>query len=119
VYRSSDLANSNLLKTGKKTLSNDIIRPIESIGSNKVQVYPNPVRENVLTVQFNDLTPGNYSLELTDILGRQVMQKKIGIGGEQQTEKININPNAARGIYLVKLRDQDSKEVFLQKVVVQ
>ncbi len=119
VYRSSDLANSNVLKTGKKTLSNDILKPIEIIGSNKVQVYPNPVRDNVITVQFKDLTPGNYSLELTDILGRQVMQKKIGIGGEQQTEKININPNAARGIYLVKLRDQESKEVFLQKVVVQ
>jgi hypothetical protein len=82
-------------------------------------VYPNPVTDNVFTIQFNDLNAGNYSLELTDIMGRLILRKKIGIGGEQQTEKISINPGAARGIYLVRLRDQNSKEVFTQKVVVQ
>jgi len=47
------------------------------------------------------------------------MQKKIGVGGEQQTEKININPVWTKGIYLIKLRDQNSKELFTQKIVVQ
>ncbi|MCW3118657.1 MAG: hypothetical protein JWM28_2739 [Chitinophagaceae bacterium] len=121
VYKSSDLANSNILKTGKNIDLDEIntIGRFENTIIGKAQVYPNPVTENVFIIQFNELDAGNYSLELTDIMGRLVMKKKIAIGGEQQTEKININPGAARGIYLVKLRNQAGKEVFTQKVVVQ
>ena len=121
VYRSSDLANSNVLKTGKKYDYTDIKTIVKNENNNagKIQVYPNPVRDNILTIQFSQLNAGNYSLELTDIMGRLVMQKKVNIGGEQQTEKFTINPLAARGIYLVKLRDQNSKELFNQKIVVQ
>ncbi|MES1218245.1 MAG: T9SS type A sorting domain-containing protein [Bacteroidota bacterium] len=121
VYKSSDLANSNVLKTGNNILLDEIktIGQLDDVAPGKVQVYPNPVTENVFTIHFNELSAGDYSLELTDIMGRLVMKKKIGIGNEQQTEKVNINPGSARGIYLVKLRDKDSKEVFTQKVVVQ
>ena len=121
VYKSSDLANSNILKTGKNNDLTEIetIAQFENIGVGKAQVYPNPVTENVFVIQFNELNAGNYSLELMDIMGRLVMKKKIGVSGEQQTEKVNINPGAARGIYLVKIRDQNSKEVFTQKLVVQ
>jgi Secretion system C-terminal sorting domain len=122
VYKSSDLANSNILKTGKNIELTEIktVGQFEGITElSKVQVYPNPVTENVFTIQFNELNAGDYSLELTDIMGRLVMKKKITIGGEQQTEKININPGAARGIYLVKIRDQNNREVFTQKAVIQ
>jgi len=119
VYKSSDLANSNLLKT--KNIFTDVktIGQFEAPVPGKVQVFPNPVMENVFTIQFNQLTSGDYYLELTDIMGRIVMQKKIGVGGEQQTEKVNINPVWTKGIYLIKLRDQNSKELFTQKIVVQ
>lgn len=119
VYKSSDLANSNLLKT--KNIFTDVktMGQFEAPLPSKIQVYPNPVMENVFTIQFNQLTPGDYYLELTDIMGRVTLQKKINVGGEQQTEKVNINPVWTRGVYLIKLRDQNSKELFTQKIVVQ
>jgi len=88
-------------------------------GPRKIQVYPNPVTESVFTIQFSQVMAGDYYLELTDIMGRQVLQKKINISGEQQAEKININPLWTHGVYLVKLRDQNSKEIFTHKIVVQ
>ena len=121
VYKSSDLANSNVLKTGYNydLAENNRIEQFENAGIGKAQIYPNPVTENVFTIQFNELTAGNYSLELTDIMGRLLMKRKINIGFEQQTEKVNINPGTRRGVYLVKLRDQGSKEIFTQKIIVQ
>jgi len=121
VYKSSDLANSNVLRTGENAGYTEIetIGKFENPAPGKVQVYPNPVSENIFTIQFSQLAPGDYYLELTDIMGRQAMQKKINVGAELQTEKVNINPAWARGIYLIKVRDQNSNEVFTQKVVVQ
>ena len=121
VYRSSDLANSNVLKTGYNIgLTNrKYVGQFENEGTGKVQIYPNPITENVFTIQFNEINAGDYSLELTDIMGRLLVRRKIKIGGEQQTEKVTINPGAGRGIYLIKLRDQGTKEIFTQKLIVQ
>ncbi|MGC4035366.1 MAG: T9SS type A sorting domain-containing protein [Chitinophagaceae bacterium] len=120
VYKSSDLANSNLLKT--KNIGYAAVEPTGRLDlptQSKVQVFPNPVSDNVFKIQFTQLAEGDYHLELTDIMGRIALQKKINVAGDQQTEKININPVWARGIYLITLRDQSSKEVFTQKIVVQ
>ena len=120
VYKSSDLANSNLLKTKNLNFpETETIGTLENSLSRKVQAYPNPVTESVFTIQFSQLTAGDYYLELTDIMGRQVLQKKMNISGDQQTEKVYINPLWTHGVYLIKLRDQNSKEVYTQKIVVQ
>lgn len=120
VYKSSDLANSNLLTTKNLNFpETEIIGSLDNPLPRRIQVYPNPVTENVFTIQFGELNAGDYYLELTDIMGRQVLQRKINIAVEQQVEKININPVWAHGIYLIKLRDQNSKEIFTHKIVVQ
>ena len=121
VYRSSDLANSNVLRTGNNIDLSYLKHAgqFENAGPGKAQIYPNPVTENVFTIQFNEIKAGDYSLELTDIMGRLLLKRKINIGGEQQTEKMTINPGASRGVYLIKLRDQGSKEIFTQKLIVQ
>jgi len=97
----------------------ETIGTLENSLSRKVQAYQNPVTESVFTIQFSQLTAGDYYLELTDIMGRQVLQKKMNISGDQQTEKVYINPLWTHGVYLIKLRDQNSKEVYTQKIVVQ
>jgi hypothetical protein len=75
VWHSSDLANSNLLNTKKITPVPEVIAPPspETIHAGKVQIYPNPVTDNRFTVQFNQLPAGAYTLQVTDVLGRQVI----------------------------------------------
>jgi hypothetical protein len=122
IYRSSDLANSNYISTSKKN-NNDIVltkltAPNERF-ANLVSVYPNPVTTNRITLQFNKVPNGDYTVELTDVLGRSVQQKKITINSEQQVQALSLNAENSKGIYMVKIFDSNKQSVFTQKVVVQ
>ncbi len=120
VYRSSDLANSNILNT-RSTTANDIatLQRNDLPDGRKVAAYPNPVSDNVFALRFNKLEAGNYTIEVSDIMGRLTQQRRISINGNSQTENINLSPAAARGVYLIKVADQNSKTVFTQKIIVQ
>lgn len=117
VFRSSDLANSNILRF-RKNASIPVIGQLAKNAS-KVQVYPNPVTANVFILQFTNLNSGAYTLELVDLTGRQVMQQKINHGHKGQVQSFNLPPAQAKGIYFVKVFDLNKKSVFEQKVVVQ
>jgi hypothetical protein len=120
AYLTSDLANSNALFTRKNaTTEITTISRTDLPASDKIQLYPNPVGNNQFNVLFSKLAAGNYTIELTDVTGKQVMTQKVNIGGEEQTQTINLNKNTAKGIYLVKVTDFTSKAVFTQKLVVQ
>jgi hypothetical protein len=120
VYLTSDLANSNILSTRKKSATEiATIRANESLLSNIIQLYPNPVSNNQFKIQFNKLEAGDYTVELTDVTGKQVMAQKVTVGGEGQIQTMNLKKNTAQGIYLVKVTDINSKSIFTQKLVVQ
>lgn len=117
VFRSSDLANSNILRF-RKIASVPVIEQLTKNVS-QVQVYPNPVTANFFTLQFTNLNSGAYTLELVDLTGRQVMQQKINLGYKGQVQNFNLPPAQAKGIYFIKVLDLNKKAVFEQKVVVQ
>ena len=81
VYLTSDLANSNYLSTHVKTTEIATIPLQDLSASNLVQLYPNPISisENQFKIQFNKLEPGDYTIELTDVTGKQVMMQKISL----------------------------------------
>jgi len=122
VYLTSDLANSNILTTRKKSPTEITTIPAsEAALSNVIQLYPNPisVSNNQFKIQFNKLEAGEYTLELTDVTGKQVMKQKISVVNEGQVQTINLKKNTAQGVYLVKVSDIYSKSIFTQKLVVQ
>jgi hypothetical protein len=120
VFRASDLANGNYLSS-KKEVKPDLTRLIrpEDKFANLISVYPNPVTTNRIVVQFNKIPAGDYTLELRDVLGRSVWQRKININAEAQTQGLTLDQSSARGIYLIKVFDASNQSVFTQKVVVQ
>lgn len=122
IYRSSDLANSNYLSAKNPKLNNSeiqrLIRPEEKF-ANEISVYPNPVTTSSIKLQFNKVPAGNYTVELRDVLGRTVMQRKISIVSENQTQELKIERRNSNGIYMVKLFDGTNQSVFTQKLVVQ
>ncbi|MFI5186762.1 MAG: T9SS type A sorting domain-containing protein [Chitinophagales bacterium] len=121
VYLTSDLANSNYLTTHVKTTEIATIPLQDLSASNMVQLYPNPISisENQFKIQFNKLEAGDYTIELTDVTGKQVMIQKVNVVNQGQIQTVNLQSNTAQGIYLVKIRDINSKSVFTQKLVVQ
>jgi hypothetical protein len=122
IFRSSDLANSNYLSAKTPKLNNSeiqrLIRPEEKF-ANLIAVYPNPVTASTIKLQFNKVPAGNYTVELRDVLGRAVMQKKISIAYENQTQELKLERRNSNGIYMVKVFDGTNQSVFTQKLVVQ
>ncbi len=123
VWHSSDLANSNLLVSGTRPTgkSSDIVsrNTIPNSGTNKINIFPNPVTNSQFVIQFNQLEAGNYNVQVTDVVGRQVIQQAVTISGDNQSQLIKLNSAATKGVYLVKVTDQNSKAVFSTKIVVQ
>ena len=121
IWQTSDMANSNLLATAARTSNTaiDLIADHPTEGSSKVSIFPNPVTNNQFAVQFNELEAGQYTIQVTDVMGRNISQQIVNVGGKMQTQSIKMNPSAARGFYLVKIVDQNKKAVFSTKILVQ
>jgi hypothetical protein len=121
VYLTSDLANSNYLSTHNKTTQIATITPQNDALTNIVQLYPNPISisDNQFKIQFNKLDAGDYTVELTDVTGKQIMTQKVNVVSEGQVQTFNLKKITSQGIYLVKVRDISHKSVFTQKLVVQ
>ncbi len=118
VYRSSDLANGNYLSvTAPKPAIETLTQ--KAVVSNAVQIYPNPVTANHFTVQFSKLPAGDYTVDVTDVSGKSLVQKRVVLTSVQQTQNITLPAASAKGVYLVKVTDRSKKAVFEQKVVVQ
>lgn len=120
VWRSSDLASSNLLRTKKASVSTiEAIEDAVNNNNNNLQVFPNPVTENQFTLQFTRVPAGNYAVQVTDVMGRQVALRMVNVNAEEQTENIKLHPNTAKGIYLIKATEEGGKYSFTKKFVVQ
>jgi hypothetical protein len=120
AFRASDLANSNFLQTGNRPKPTiETITRQGSDFSNLIKVFPNPVVSDQFSMQFDKVPSGDYTMELTDVMGRVVARKKITIKSETQVELISLKASNAKGVYLVKLADYNLKGVFEQKILVQ
>lgn len=124
-WRSSDLANSNILNTFKSgkiplnAVAPSIIPRLEDLQTNLISVYPNPVTNKQFAIQFSKLEPGDYTIQVTDVMGRQVLQRVVNVGGEDQSETVRLGASAAQGFYLIKILDKNSKVVYNRKLAVQ
>ena len=123
VWQSSDLANGNLLNTGTQSKGNTvelISRNTEpNSGDGKIDIFPNPVTNNQFAIQFNELEVGQYTIQVTDVMGRQVLQQIVSVAGEKQTQTVRLNASSSKGVYLVKVTDHANRSVYNTKIVVQ
>jgi hypothetical protein len=118
TWKASDLATSNLLATRPPAPFVRVLKTIELNDDGRIQVFPNPVTDNQFTVLFN-LPDGNYTVQVKDVLGRLVSRTKTNVRGEGQTEKFQLPALSGKGVYLVKVIDQDNKTVLTKKILVQ
>ena len=112
VYGTADLANSNPLPTNSA--------PFLKIANNsdKIKVYPNPIQADEFNVQFNNLKPGNYTVQLADAVGNGVMSHKVNLTLASQTENIHFSPDNAQGFYFLRILDENNSIVTTQILVV-
>jgi hypothetical protein len=121
VFRSSDLANSNYLSSASKNPTKQIetIALPQSSTSKFIKVFPNPSITDRFTVQFSNISNGDYTIELRNLMGQQVLQRKVSITSKFQTQQVPLAGTNAKGVYLLKVLNLEKKTVFESKVMIQ
>lgn len=109
VFNASDLASANIL------YSDAAIASIKSDGS--LTVFPNPAKDQINMI-LNDVSSGNYQMQLLSTEGSVVLNKKISVAGKTKTQ-IMLPAGISNGMYILKVFDANGKEYATTKVVVQ
>jgi hypothetical protein len=123
-YNASDFANGNLLLQKEADAENRFSMensnlPTTDLAIGDSKVYPNPVTNSTFNVLFDGRKEGKYSIILTDLAGRTMMTKSVGITKGTQVEKVSLNANTAKGVYMVKVINENNEIIIKEKIVVQ
>jgi hypothetical protein len=116
VYHASDLANSNVLFNGPPVATQQPVLNVS--GSAMIRLYPNPLENDQFTVRFTNLAPGDYTLQLTDQLGRQLLERKFSLLSSSHTENVRLQHDMAKGVYMVRVTNIRDQQVFFEKLMV-
>jgi len=118
VFETADLANSNVLLAKKDAKSDWIIsKNIED--RNNIRIFPNPAISDRVSIQFNHLPPGNYTIQLADLLGSIVSEQEAVIISQLQTESFFIPHTTMQSFYYIRILDSRQNQVSIQKLVVE
>lgn len=99
---------------GKITYSNIIAVRIAS--TQNVRVWPNPITSSSVMISLHNRTAGTVQILVTDAAGKLVIQttRKISAGANQFT--LNGFDTLARGVYFIRLLNEDGEKISVHKV---
>ncbi len=97
---------------GKYTYS-QVIKVQAGSQNSSISVYPNPITDGIIRLQFTNQPKGKYNIRLMNNLGQLIMQKQIERQEGNSTEPVNWNFNLSHGIYQLQITRPDGslKEV--------
>lgn len=112
VYNTSDLANQNLLFETKLEKNEPLVV------REKIAVYPNPVTADMFRVSFSNREAGKYNVQLIDVKGRMISDKTVSVYAGAQVSEVRLDPSLSKGMYMVKVLNNNNKEVYLKKIFI-
>ena len=112
VFNTSDLANNNLLFETNLDKRDDVFV------TEKISVYPNPVKSKMFRVSFDNKQAGEYNVQLIDISGRIIADKVVSVYTGAQVSEVRVSNNVSRGMYMVKVLNHLNREVYTKKIII-
>lgn len=137
VFNASDLANGTLAFEKKKKENQPVnVEPVETpstivdaaterklpqeiAGEGTISVYPNPVTNGLVRLQFTNQPQGRYQIQLMDIAGKLVSSGSVTINNKVQVEEFKLPKLLAGGNYVVKVVGENNAFSVSNKIVVQ
>jgi Secretion system C-terminal sorting domain len=122
LYNASDLANGNLLYQKEADAARTFadFKPVVPVLTNEAHIFPNPVTNSEFKISFDGQQAGKYNVAITDLSGKPVMNTIVNLGtSKTQVETITLSRSFAKGMYMVKVTDVNSKFIFTERIVVQ
>ena len=82
-----------------------------------VSVYPNPVTGKIINIRFQDQPEGNYSLQLSNIMGQVIYRNSIEVSGINMTRSITLDNSIHTGIYQLTIIAENGTKSTLQVTI--
>lgn len=82
-----------------------------------VSVYPNPVTGKIMNIRFLDQPEGNYSLQLSNIMGQIIYRNSIQVTGTNMTKSIGLDNSIPAGIYQLTVIAENGTKSTLQVTI--
>lgn len=106
----SPLAADNFYRIKATGIAGDItysaivkVSPLKSTAS--ISVYPNPVVNGQLGIQFTGQAEGNYTIQLVNAKGQLVYKGTVYVASDNTNETIRLNKTLAKGTYQLSVQD--------------
>ena len=105
-------------KTGVIKYSQVIRVSIDKTTTSDISIYPNPVVGNVVNIQFNNQTPGNYQVHLLNNAGALVYSQDIPVTSNNIVQSLPLPATLAKGSYEIKTIGPKNAET-VQNIIIQ
>jgi len=79
-----------------------------------ITIYPNPITDAIIHLQFINQPQGKYRIRLLDPLGQLILAKQVDYAGGNGSEEIKWNYKMARGIYELEITREDGSVVIIK-----
>jgi len=86
-------------------------------GAPGIVVYPNPVIDHRVTLQFNNMEKGEYSIRLINSMGQVVSTSKITHAGGNASLSILLDNTVSKGNYIMQVFKQGTEAVVTKLIV--
>lgn len=120
-YKDSAVFNSATVFKGKGGCLARFSLKLTSIMGNAVNeninVYPNPVINNCIFIDYRENGSEGLHFELVDISGKKVLNGRLDSRNSSGTYRIEISENL-KGIFFLKLYSEKNRMEYVKKVVV-
>ncbi len=122
-FNASDLAGSNLLLQKEKDAKNKFdmsdskLNPVAANAGTRI--YPNPITTNTFNVLFEGKQEGAYTIVLSDLAGRVILNRSVNITKGTQVQAVRIPNSPAKGMYMVNVYDAAKQIILTEKVLIQ
>jgi hypothetical protein len=78
-----------------------------------VSIYPNPITNGIICIQFNNMLKGNYDIRVLNSTGQAMLYKRVVYKGGYGIEKLNMGKMLSKGVYQLEIVKPDLSKTHL------
>lgn len=88
----------------KTSIFNEAMARINTLVSDSIKVYPNPVETGTsFNISLKLKQTGNHQIQIADAAGRTILQKQINAAAKEYKEIINADTKWSGGVYYIRV----------------
>ncbi len=118
-YKGDSYYRIRVVKTAGETSYSAVVKvaPLKTIAS--INIYPNPVVNKKINIQFSGQVKGTYQLELSNKLGELIYSTRVQVNSENVSETLQLPSYIAAGTYQLKIMIPDNANPLSKQVIIQ